>query len=130
MNYYWGRILLFFLIACSLLSCSDCSQDEITRSKSPTGELEAVLTIEDCGGALGSVIYEAYVVISGKSSSYTKKEMVLRVTYFKGYSFHWKDQRILEIEYESGRIYSFVNHVHFSKADKSLEVEVVLKKKY
>jgi hypothetical protein len=130
MNCHRGILVFLFLVAGNIFSCSDCNHDEILRSKSPTGELDAVLRAEFCGGAAGSVVYEVYVVLSSKSANYSKEERVLRVTHFEGYSLHWKDPRTLEIEYGNGQIYSFINFLYFSKEDKSREIEIVLKKKY
>lgn len=119
---------LFVSMTFGFLSCTNCSQREITRTTSPTGEFDAVLVAELCGGAAGSVAYEVYVAKKGKSSHYAGKERVLTATGLKRHRLRWSSTRILEIEYATSYIHSFVNFVYLNKGDPASTIEVVLKK--
>ncbi len=102
--------------------------EEVSRLSSPDGNVDAVLMSHD-GGATTSLSYLLYIVPAGEKM--TKQDMkskiyrpVFDADHMEGRNIFWLHNKVLEIQYNKARIFSFRNHIRPLKEDYSYVVEI------
>lgn len=84
---------------------------EITRANSPNPAVDAVLISGD-GGATTAAEYDLYLVPAGQQvdpRNDGENPACFTGDHLKGLKLHWRDARLLEIQYEEARIRHFQN---------------------
>ena len=104
------KTILYLCIICSVLfSCNfagDAKWAEIERIPSPDNKVEAVLVSSDAG-ATTSTGFHVFIVPKGsKIETGYEKFIADKVL---GIKLSWKKNKLLEIQYESARIFKFSN---------------------
>jgi|SRR5688572_3631840 len=85
---------------------SEVTSEELLRIRSPDFLVDAVL-MRSNAGATGAHVYRVSIVPSG---THTKDiEEHFRADHLKGYKLVWKAPKLLEVQFEEGRIYHFSN---------------------
>lgn len=103
-NQICTRLAIGVLTIAALASCG-VAKEEVARSPSPDGMVDAVL-IKGNVGATAATPSEIYIVPSG---SEPEGEPSIRGDYFENIKLVWKEPRFLEITYSKGRIFAFTN---------------------
>jgi hypothetical protein len=121
-------ILLHIASACSSSSKSGWSE-EIARIKSPDGIVDAVL-IRSSYAAFGSSAYDVYLCPAGvmfeNDGTFFKHEASLfGAEDIKGLQLHWRESKLLEIQYAKAEIAHFRN-IWSEKAVQNYEYVVEL----
>ncbi len=96
--------LLLGLISC----CRSSVIEEVSRFPSPDGNLEAVWTRLNVGGATTGYSFGLYIVSTGQTPDWDA--VVLSVDHIEGFLVNWRPERVLEIEFKYARIWHFTNY--------------------
>ena len=83
--------------------------DEETRVTSPNGELDAVLTREDGGGAAGGWEWYVYIVAKGNSVVRPRSHELFNAGTLTDEKIVWTQEHLLEIHYDIAEINQFTN---------------------
>ena len=116
-----SRVLMSYLLSILIAGC--VSHDEVARSKSPDGFLEAVL-VESNGGATTSLWYDIYVVKAGAKYSGASAAHLydaVRNPSAYGVNLKWLSPNDIAIEYLSAE-QTTVEHPIVQVAGKSITV--------
>jgi len=109
---FLGYIFLFFSFysfGCNAIPFPEVSSKEHYRVKSPDAEVDAVLMKSD-GGATTSVSYNLFILPIGASSRELPLEHSrLIADNAEGLRITWIENKILEIDCKSARIFRFSN---------------------
>lgn len=103
------------LIACVLNGCGLSSTytvpkgDEKNRVTSPNGDLDAVLTREDGGGAASGWDWDVYIVAKGHPVVRPRSRSVFESGRLTGEKLVWIQDHLLEIHYDIAEIDQFTN---------------------
>jgi len=99
------------LAACDRQSVPRPGSDltELSRVTSPNGQLDAVLTQELYGGAVGGVESNVYIVRKGASVKTDTAHTILRADPFTKAKLVWKQGHLLQIYYDVADIEQFRN---------------------
>jgi len=82
---------------------------ELSRVTSPNGQLDAVLTQELYGGAVGGVDSNVYIVRKGAPVKMAAAHSILQADPFTNAKLVWKRDHLLEIHYDVALIERFRN---------------------
>jgi hypothetical protein len=82
---------------------------ELSRVTSPNGQLDAVLTQDLYGGALGGVDSEVYIVKKGAPVKLKSAYTILQADPFTKAKLVWKQDHLLQIYYDVAQIERFRN---------------------
>ena len=109
------KVGLLFAMCASLCGCyplaATWQYTEVSRTKSPNPEVEALLMSGDAG-ATTSTEYYLYIVPAGqrvKPGDEGENHPCLVADHLKDLKVSWKDSRLLQIQFEEARIHSFRN---------------------
>jgi hypothetical protein len=111
-----SRTCSHILISLGLLCAVSCKPPtlagswksrEVSRSKSPTEKVEAVVVSAD-GGATTSVVTSIYLTRAGKRVK-ADSDLVFASDHDKELTLKWRDSTTLEIHYSEARILQFRN---------------------
>jgi hypothetical protein len=103
------------LIICVSGGCGSSStytvpkSDEETRVTSPNGELDAVLTREDGGGAAGGWEWYVYIVAKGNPVVRPRSHELFNAGTLTEEKIVWTQEHLLEIHYDIAEINQFTN---------------------
>ncbi len=103
------------LIICSSQGCGGSrtytvpKADEETRVTSPNGELDAVLTREDGGGAAGGWEWYVYIVAKGNPVVRPGSHELFNAGTLTDEKIMWNQEHLLEIHYDIAEINQFTN---------------------
>jgi hypothetical protein len=99
------------LAACDRQSVPRLDSDvtELSRVTSPNGQLDAVLTQDFYGGAVGGVDSEVYIVRKGASVKLESAYTILQADPFTKAKLVWKQDHLLQIYYDVAHIERFRN---------------------
>jgi|SRR5580704_2943267 hypothetical protein len=110
------------LITCSVCitilfhgGCGEPAQTEISkdveqvRVPSPNGQLDAILTREDGGGAAGGWEWYVYIVAKGSHSIPEGAQPVLNAGTLTGGALEWRQNHLLEFRYNIAHFNQFRN---------------------
>jgi len=99
----------FVVAKMTILKPSSNSDVEAMRVASPDGKLDAVLTEDSSGGALGGIFWFLYVVPKGQPAPYdTTKQLFFADELTRG-SVVWNKAHLIEIHYDKASIMHFRN---------------------
>jgi hypothetical protein len=105
-------LLCTLLVGCERQSPSPRSSDvtELSRVTSPNGQLDAVLTQDAYGGAIGGgVESNVYIVRKGTPIKTDTAHTILQADPFTHGKLVWKQEHLLEIYYDVAHIEQFRN---------------------
>ena len=103
------------LIICSFQGCGVSrtytvpKADEEARVTSPNGELDAVLTREDGGGAAGGWEWYVYIVAKGSPVVRQRSHELFNAGTLTDEKITWNQEHLLEIHYDIAEINQFTN---------------------
>lgn len=82
---------------------------ELSRVTSPNGQLDAVLTQELYGGAVGGVDSNVFIVRKGAPVKMATAHTILQADPFTNAKLVWKQDHLLQIHYDRAHIEQFRN---------------------
>ncbi len=108
------RAVVFTLV---LSACTDSSENlrVVTRVSDPSAKVDALLVVEDRGGATVPEVHAVYVVPKGALPK--PQDLVMRGDKLRGLTLRWREPQMLELNYEVGRIFSFTNFWQHANVD-------------
>jgi hypothetical protein len=120
-SFYFIMLILF------VHGCSPCSNEEVTRSKSPDRRVEVVHVRGNCG-ATTSYSENIFIVPIGDKTPKSKDgNQAFLADHVDGLNLVWREPRVLEIHYKEARIFNFTNFWHSKKVQNfSYVVEIRL----
>ena len=103
-------ITILFLGGCGESVETEISKDvEQVRVPSPNGQLDAILTREDGGGAAGGWEWYVYILAKGSHSIPKGAQPVLNAGTLSGGSLQWRQDHLLEFHYNIAQFNQFRN---------------------
>jgi hypothetical protein len=82
---------------------------EEARVTSPDGRFDAVMTREPIGGALGGIYWNVFIVPKDARAPKGDNNTILNASVLRGEKLIWKQNRLLEIQYDIANIEQFRN---------------------
>lgn len=105
--------VIFILIGCrergQATTTKTSEGSEEARVTSPNGQLDAVLTRDDGGGAAGGWEWYVYIVAKGTRVDESKAHPVFNAGTLTGQKIVWTQEHLLEIQYDIAYINQFRN---------------------
>jgi hypothetical protein len=103
--------------SCFLTACKEGNdratasgnQIEEARVTSPDGRHDAVMTREAIGGSLGGVYWDVFIVPKGAVAPRDDKMSLLHAAVLRGEKLLWKQNHLLEVQYDIAHIEEFRN---------------------
>ena len=103
-------ITILFLGGCGEPAETEISKDvEQVRVPSPNGQLDAILTREDGGGAAGGWEWYLNIVAKGSHSIPRRAQPILNAGTLTGGSLQWPQDHLLEFHYNIAQFNQFRN---------------------
>ena len=118
--------VLGMVLVCATVGCTEeaVQGTERARVSSPQGIVDAILVTKDAGTTVAQPV-EVHIVPKGSRA--LPSTMVMRGDHFENVSLVWKEERFLQVRYETGRVFSFRNFWQSSEiANFSYVVEIRL----
>lgn len=118
---------LIVIAASMLVSCGGaanlCSTNELSRSSSPNGRVDAVVVETDCGATTRKA-HKVHLVTSGQE--FDDDRFVFLSDRTQGLSVEWEGDHTLILSYLNARIFQFTNFWSSEKLDNHrYEVKIV-----
>lgn len=109
---YGGRLLALIILHPHTV--------EQTRTTSPDGRFDAVVTCELWGGAWGGIDWYLYIVPKGQSAPTAQSRALLDAVRFSGGKIVWTQPHLLEVPYDQINIEHVRNIWAASEVEKSI----------
>jgi hypothetical protein len=102
-------------------------KEEIARTTSPDGKVDAVMIRDNCGAPC-SFGYSVFIVPRGQGAATDLKQNVFTADDMVGERLVWKQQHLVAVGYDRARIYNFRNFFYPFRGEKnwSYQVEIQL----
>jgi hypothetical protein len=103
--------------SCLLVACKEGNNGAIpkgdrveeARVTSPDGRFDAVMTREVTGGSLGGAYWNVFIVPKGIATPTDDKKSLLYAAVLRGEKLLWKQNHLLEVQYDIAHIEEFRN---------------------